>query len=234
MCGIAGLISAPGMPKGAALDGVGRMTERMRLRGPDAEGVWASTGIVLGHRRLAILDLDARANQPMLSSDGRYAIVFNGEIYNFRELRRACEGDGVAFRTTSDTEILLALFARDGERMLPRLRGMFAFAIWDTQTRELFMARDPYGIKPLFYYGPTKNGFHFRFTSQGAVGLWTGIDEIRASRAGGVLSLGQRAGAVDAVPRCARPARGPLAAGACRRAGCARLLAGHPHRMAAK
>jgi len=136
------------------------MTDRMQNRGPDSKGQWAGEGVVLGHRRLAILDLDARANQPMVSTDGRYTIVFNGEIYNFRELRRALEADGVAFRTTSDTEVLLALFARERERMLPRLRGMFAFAIWDTQSRELFLARDPYGIKPL-YYTRTKEALLF-------------------------------------------------------------------------
>lgn len=136
------------------------MVARMHTRGPDAEGLWTSAGVVLGHRRLAILDLEARANQPMVSTDGRYTIVFNGEIYNFRELRRELEAEGVAFRTTSDTEVLLALFARDGERMLPKLRGMFALAIWDTQTRELFLARDPYGIKPL-YYTRTKDGLLF-------------------------------------------------------------------------
>src|SRR5262245_1839116 len=143
MCGIAGLVSIPGVAEALPLEAVRRMTARMHSRGPDAEGMWASEGVALGHRRLAILDLDARANQPMVSSDGRYGIVFNGEIYNFRELRRALEADGGAFRTTSDTEVLLALFAREGERMLPRLRGMFAFAIWDAQPRELFPARDP-------------------------------------------------------------------------------------------
>ncbi len=152
MCGIAGLISKLDASNASARDAVRRMTDHMRVRGPDAEGVWAGEDIILGHRRLAILDLDARANQPMVSNDGRYAIVFNGEIYNFRELRRELEADGVAFYTTSDTEVLLALFAREGERVLPRLRGMFAFAIWDTKTRELFMARDPYGIKPLYFY----------------------------------------------------------------------------------
>jgi asparagine synthase (glutamine-hydrolysing) len=136
------------------------MVEHMNPRGPDAEGLWADSGVVLGHRRLAILDLDARANQPMVSADDRYVIVFNGEIYNFRELRRELKAEGVAFRTTSDTEVLLAMFASEGERMLPRLRGMFAFAIWDTQSRELFLARDPYGIKPL-YYTPTKDGLLF-------------------------------------------------------------------------
>ena len=150
----------PGVSTASALDAVRRMTARMHARGPDAEGEWAGEGVVLGHRRLAIIDLDARATQPMESADGRYLIVFNGEIYNFRDLRRELEADGVAFRTTSDTEVLLALFARDGERMLPRLRGMFAFAIWDTQARELFLARDPYGIKPL-YYARTTEGLIF-------------------------------------------------------------------------
>ena len=141
----------PGVSNASALDAVRRMTARMHTRGPDAQGELAGEGVVLGHRRLAIIDLDARSTQPMESADGRYFIVFNGEIYNFRDLRRELETDGVAFRTTSDSEVLLALFARDGDRMLPRLRGMFAFAIWDTQARELFLARDPYGIKPLYY-----------------------------------------------------------------------------------
>ena len=160
MCGIAGFISTALASEASALDATRRMVTRMHNRGPDAEGLWSGEGVVLGHRRLAILDLDARANQPMVSADGRYTIVFNGEIYNFRELRRELEAEGVAFRTTSDTEVLLALFAREGERMLPRLRGMFAFAIWDTQTSELFLARDPYGIKPL-YYTLTKDGLLF-------------------------------------------------------------------------
>jgi asparagine synthase (glutamine-hydrolysing) len=136
------------------------MTQRMRLRGPDAEGVWTGPGAALGHRRLAIQDLDARSNQPMVSTDGEYSITFNGEIYNFHELRSELEAEGVAFRTTSDTEVLLALYAREGERMLPRLRGMFAFAIWDARTGEAFLARDPYGIKPL-YYAQTDRGVVF-------------------------------------------------------------------------
>ncbi len=149
-----------GVSGASALDAVQRMTDRMHARGPDAEGLWSGEGVVLGHRRLAILDLDARANQPMASADGRNVIVFNGEIYNFRELRRELEVAGVTFRTRSDTEVLLMIFAREGERMLPRLRGMFALAIWDKLSRELFLARDPYGIKP-FYYTQTKVGLIF-------------------------------------------------------------------------
>ena len=160
MCGIAGFISTARVAEPKQVDAVRLMTRRMLARGPDAEGIWSGPGVALGHRRLAILDLDARANQPMISADGRYTIVFNGEIYNFRELRRVLESDGVVFQTTSDTEVLLALFAREAERMLARLRGMFAFAIWDSHARELFLARDPYGIKPL-YYTATKDGLFF-------------------------------------------------------------------------
>jgi asparagine synthase (glutamine-hydrolysing) len=160
MCGIAGCALSSDALAESGLDGTRRMIQRMRLRGPDAERLWTGDGIVLGHRRLAILDLAARANQPMLSDDGRYAIVFNGEIYNFRELRHSLDRRGVRFHTTSDTEVLLALFAQEGERMLHRLRGMFAFAIWDALSRQLFLARDPYGIKPL-YYARIKNGFLF-------------------------------------------------------------------------
>jgi len=127
-----------------------RALERMRRRGPDDEGTWKGEGVVLGHRRLAILDLDPRAAQPMQSSCGRYVIGFNGEIYNFRALRRDLESRGVEFRTTSDTEVILALFAAEGEAMLPKLHGMFAFAIWDCIARRAFIARDPYGIKPLY------------------------------------------------------------------------------------
>jgi asparagine synthase (glutamine-hydrolysing) len=160
MCGIAGLTSATDAIGASSVEAVRRMTDRMRLRGPDAEGIWKGNGVVLGHRRLAILDLDARSNQPMVSADGNYTIVFNGEIYNFRELRAELEREGAAFHTTSDTEVLLTMFARQGERMLPRLRGMFALAIWDARTRELFLARDPYGIKPL-YYSQTKESLTF-------------------------------------------------------------------------
>jgi asparagine synthase (glutamine-hydrolysing) len=130
-----------------------RALERMRRRGPDDEGTWQGEGVVFGHKRLSILDLDHRAAQPMQSICGRYVIVFNGEICNFRALRRDLESRGVAFRTTSDTEVILALFAAEaaeGEAMLPKLHGMFALAIWDCIARRAFIARDPYGIKPLY------------------------------------------------------------------------------------
>lgn len=131
---------------------VQRMCDHMEARGPNGVGYWSDhrAGLYFGHRRLSIIDLDSRANQPMRSEDGRYVIIFNGEIYNFRELRSSLESKGEIFRTQSDTEVLLKLYRDEGEGMLSRLRGMFAFAIYDCQTRSVFMARDPYGIKPLY------------------------------------------------------------------------------------
>lgn len=163
MCGIAGLALANEISELNMQLVVRKMTDYMNLRGPDAEGEWSNDGVVLGHRRLAILDLDSRSNQPMVVDNSRYAIVFNGEIYNFRELLCNLEAEGVIFRTTSDTEVLLALFERDREFMLPLLRGMFSFAIWDKNLRELFLARDPYGIKPLYY---TSTQYGLLFASQ--------------------------------------------------------------------
>ncbi|HEY2828947.1 MAG TPA: asparagine synthase (glutamine-hydrolyzing) [Thermoanaerobaculia bacterium] len=130
-----------------------RTRDAMRFRGPDDCGEWHSPDgrLSLGHRRLSIIDVSEHGHQPMLSADGRYAIVFNGEIYNYKELRADLERAGLTFHTHSDTEVLLAMFAREGEAMLMKLRGMFALAIWDSRERSLFLARDPYGIKPLYY-----------------------------------------------------------------------------------
>jgi asparagine synthase (glutamine-hydrolysing) len=151
MCGLAGVL-IPGGNDSVNGQAVRRMCDSMQARGPDAVGYWSDTqvGLSFGHRRLSIIDLDTRAKQPMITDDGRHVIVFNGEIYNFRELRRSLEGRGETFRTQSDTEVLLKLYRHEGEAMLSRLRGMFAFAIWDRQTRSVFLARDPYGIKPLY------------------------------------------------------------------------------------
>ena len=146
MCGLIALFGVAT----SAQPGIRDALQHMHRRGPDGEGIWGEEGVLLGHRRLAILDLDARAAQPMQSACGRYAIVFNGEIYNFRELRRELEATGEPLVTTSDTEVLLRLFAREGEAMLPKLHGMFAFVIWDKVARRAFAARDPYGIKPLY------------------------------------------------------------------------------------
>jgi asparagine synthase (glutamine-hydrolysing) len=139
--------------------------DHMAARGPDGLGAWVAADgrIGLGHRRLAIIDLSDAASQPMVSADGRLIVTFNGEICNHLELRRRLEAKGHIFRSQSDTEVLLHLYARDGEAMVQDLRGMFAFAIWDAERRKLLLARDPYGIKPLYY---SDDGWTFRFASQ--------------------------------------------------------------------
>jgi len=141
MCAINGITTSN-------TDLVSRMNAITAHRGPDFNGLWTSEGITLGHCRLKIIDLDDRSNQPMISIDGRYIIVFNGEIYNYRELRKKLD---YPFKTTSDTEVLLAGFINRGPEILNDLEGIFAFCIWDTKTRSLFLARDHNGIKPLYY-----------------------------------------------------------------------------------
>jgi len=153
MCGITALFAY-----GAGADAVRReeleaITESMRSRGPDAGGTWVSPDgrVGLGSRRLAIIDLTAEGTQPMFDVERELVIVFNGEIYNHRELRASLERGGARFHSHTDTEVLLRLYRRDGDRMLGLLRGMYAFAIWDTLRRRMFVARDPYGLKPLYY-----------------------------------------------------------------------------------
>lgn len=154
MCGIAGMASTDldGATPESADTAVRRMTEALAHRGPDAQGVWRGSRVVLGHRRLSIIDPDPASHQPFRSADGRYVLVYNGEIYNFRELREGLTGH--SFRTRSDTEVLLAAWEKWGEDCLHRLEGMFAFALWDVQKEELFMARDRFGIKPLYHCSP--------------------------------------------------------------------------------
>ena len=149
MCGIAGFTTLrhqPNSPEKA----LAAMTCALTHRGPDAEGAYGDAAVRLGHRRLSILDLAGGA-QPMSSADGRWHVVFNGEVYNYVELRRDLETRGAVFRTQSDTEVLLQAWAEDGPDCLPRLNGMFAFAIWDAREKRLTLARDPLGIKPLYY-----------------------------------------------------------------------------------
>lgn len=148
MCGIAGIFHAE-TPKPVDPLRVERMCDALAHRGPDGAGVWTDHGVGLGHRRLSIIDLEG-SPQPMHSADGRAVIVFNGEIYNFRELRRELEQAGFAFRTAGDTEVILAAWARWGPDCLARLDGMFAFALFDREKRQLFLARDRFGVKPLF------------------------------------------------------------------------------------
>lgn len=183
MCGIAGVYPDRKVPPERVQRAVEAMCERMIARGPDAHGTLrlGPGGPVLGHRRLSIIDLDARSNQPMTSADGRYAIVYNGEIYNYRELRRGLLERGEALATQGDTEVLLASYRLHGRDMLARLRGMFAFAIWDAAERKLLLARDPHGIKPL-YYGVGPAGF--AFASQVKALLASGLVSSEASPAG--------------------------------------------------
>jgi len=150
MCGIAGILRFDGAPVDCA--DIKRMTDALAHRGPDGEGQWCEGPVGLGHRRLAIIDLSVEADQPMHSLDGRYVITYNGEVYNFRELRRELEKSGSRFRSQSDTEVVLEAVVRWGiDSAIKRFNGMFAFAIWDRATASLVLARDRYGIKPLYY-----------------------------------------------------------------------------------
>lgn len=164
MCGITGFLSRCGeCGMGGPEEVVERMALTLQHRGPDDGGTWVDerAGIAMGFRRLAILDVSPRGHQPMVSADGRYVIVFNGEIYNFRELRARLEGLGHIFRTGTDTEAILSAAVEWGANQLPaHLQGMFAYALWDREERELHLARDRVGIKPL-YYGWSGNTFLF-------------------------------------------------------------------------
>ena len=155
MCGIAGIVGRIGDENRSALE---RMTVAMKHRGPDGSGVWTSSpdargfGCLLGHRRLAVIDLSRAADQPMSypAIGSGHTVVFNGEIYNFKDLRRELRLDGDDFTSTGDTEVLLRLMVRRGPDGVRQLRGMFAFALWDDRARQLLLARDPLGIKPLY------------------------------------------------------------------------------------
>ena len=181
MCGIAGLIS---------LDSdryIAPMLKTIEHRGRDDEGVWTSPAIddlgrtvSLGHRRLAIIDISPAGHQPMISRDGRFVLTFNGEIYNYRELRAQLRTTGHTFLTDTDTEVLLVAFSEWGAECLSRLNGMFAFAVWDNRERSLTLARDRVGIKPLYYATvPRANGQPeaFVFASEIKALLATGLAE---------------------------------------------------------
>ena len=154
MCGIAGIIGV-----GAKKASIDAMLAAQAHRGPDAQKTHLDEGVALGHNRLSIIDLSSAADQPFYSQDGRYTLVFNGEIYNYLELKRILE-DSYNFQTQSDTEVLLAAFLHWGNDCLAHLNGMFSFAIWDSQEERLFAARDRFGVKP-FYYHKAEDGFYF-------------------------------------------------------------------------
>ena len=171
MCGIVGAVSASPVDR----ELLASMRDRLTHRGPDAAGLWSTEldRVCLGHRRLSIIDPSPEADQPFASLDGLSAITLNGEIYNFRSLRSELELEGARFRTRSDTEVLLAAYERWGASCLERLSGMFAFAVWDGESKKLFCARDRAGEKPLYY---TIAGDTFLFASElKALLLWPGL-----------------------------------------------------------
>src|SRR5215467_9275818 len=148
MCGITGIYSSKGT--GDIKNAVCQMTKALAHRGPDAEGYFNTDEIAFGHRRLAIIDLSTDANQPFTDASGRYIMVFNGEMYNYQEVKSKITN--YPFRTSSDTETILAAYIQWGPACLQYFRGMFAFAIWDKQQKELFIARDAMGVKPLYFF----------------------------------------------------------------------------------
>src|SRR5215475_7517708 len=150
MCGIAGCLAlAPEADPDP--NWVAGALECISHRGPDDDGMYTDKDVSLGFRRLAIIDLSLAGHQPMRSAVGRYWMVFNGEIYNYVELGQELREQGVVLRSSCDSEVLLETYARVGKDVVHRLRGMFAFAIWDSWTHELFCARDQFGIKPFYY-----------------------------------------------------------------------------------
>lgn len=165
MCGVAALFAYHYSASNVDRDELRMIRDHMRSRGPDGSGEWFSaTGrVALGHRRLSIIDLSDSAAQPMASADGALQISYNGEVYNYRELRARLESNGAQFRTRSDTEVLLALYEAYGDRMFEHIRGMYAFALWDERKGALLLGRDPYGIKPLYI---ADDGWTVRIASQ--------------------------------------------------------------------
>lgn len=165
MCGLAAIFAYQHSALSVDLEELRRIRDHMSARGPDGSGEWVSADqrVALGHRRLAVIDLDTRSAQPMTSTSGNLRIVFNGEIYNYRELRQRFERQGATFRTESDTEVLLVGYEIMGADLFLELRGMYAIALFDESSRRLVLARDPYGIKPLYY---ADDGWTLRAASQ--------------------------------------------------------------------
>ena len=161
MCGITGVINLNGSPVLPAI--LQKMTDTIVHRGPDGEGHWIEGNVGMGHRRLAIIDISSAGHQPMITSDQRYVLSFNGEIYNFLELRAELENAGYCFSSKTDSEVVLYALAYWGTSALLKFNGMFALALWDCKARQLLLARDRYGIKPLYY---AQQGQHFAFGSE--------------------------------------------------------------------
>lgn len=161
MCGIAGLVHLDGAPVSPVV--LRKMTDAIAHRGPDGEGQWIEGNVGIGHRRLAIIDLSPGGHQPMVSKDQRYVLTYNGEVYNFRELRTELESKGHRFYTASDSEVVLAALVEWGQKAFERFNGMFALGLWDRHARKLLLGRDRYGVKPLYY---SAQGRDFAFASE--------------------------------------------------------------------
>jgi len=217
MCGIAGILDL----RGEAVDPaeVDAMAESITHRGPDDSGTFVRGPIGLANNRLAIIDVSAAGHQPMASDDGRYVLVYNGELYNFRELARELESRGQTFRSRTDTEVVLRAWQEWGPSCLERFNGMFAFAVWDDLERKLTLVRDRFGVKPLYYaevggrllFGSeikallaagvrasvSNDALRQYFTFQNVFSDETLFDGVRMLPAGHVLSASQRVGAPE-------------------------------------
>jgi len=162
MCGITG-IYAYNMVGGFNMINIMKSANQLYQRGPDNLGSYHDETVAFGHTRLSVIDTSEAGNQPMWDSSGRYAIIYNGEIYNFKELRSGLESKGVRFKSSTDTEVVLNLFIIEGQSFLNRLNGFFSFAIYDSVEKSVFLARDRFGIKPLYYFD---DGDKFLFASE--------------------------------------------------------------------
>lgn len=219
VCGIVGIVAGrtngalgPVSARGceAAPERVARMVASLRHRGPDGHGTWCDDDVALGHARLSIIAPGPGGAQPMASADGRYVLSYNGELYNFRELRAELEAGGAAFRSASDSEVVLQAFARWGEDAFARFNGMFAVAIWDVRERRLTLARDRFGIKPLYHVGAGGDGGAFAFASEiGALRAGDALGD-RLSRQGLIeyLYYGMALGTETLYAGCAKLAPG--------------------------
>ena len=193
MCGIVAVFGARN-----ARDGAERALSTLHHRGPDAQGVWSDDGIALGHARLSIIDLSDAGRQPMASHDGRYQLIFNGELYNYVELREQL--DDYPFSTQTDTEVVLAAWMRWGAACLDRFLGMFAFVVWDSRERTLHAVRDRFGVKPLYWASLPGGGIVLasEIKALHAAGVPAVPDPIRWSS---FLARGAQVSIVDVAPR---------------------------------
>ena len=176
MCGIFGVVG-----KRIDEDLARHCTDRLYHRGPDSGRVWQKDDVTLGHRRLAILDLSENGSQPISYADGRFMMVYNGEIYNFLEIRSELIKLGYTFKSDCDSEVILASYMEWGSGCLDRMNGMWAFAIWDNETGRLFMSRDRFGVKPLYYMFPDNDRTSIAFASE-IKALAPLLGEIRPNR----------------------------------------------------